>query len=108
MRARLEKGGLMDVLRNQIIERKVIDLILAHAKFKEVPYKPEGSDAEAIDQAAGGEEDESEIPEAKHPGEAEPLRSVEGTRLDHVSCDAADAATDAGARRRSTCQRLAE
>ena len=29
----------MDVLRNQIVERKVIDLILEHATFKEVPYE---------------------------------------------------------------------
>ena len=49
VRARLEKGGGMDVLRNQIIERKVIDLILAHAEFKEVPYEPETAEAEAVD-----------------------------------------------------------
>ncbi len=75
VRARLEKGGLMDSLRNQIIERKVIELVLSHAQFKDVPYKPEGADTEAIDQSAGGEEEESDIPEAKHPGEAEPLRA---------------------------------
>jgi trigger factor len=75
VRARLEKGGLMDALRNQIIERKVIELVLEHAKFKDVPYKPEGSDTEAIEQTAGGEE-ESEIPEAKNAGEAEPLRQA--------------------------------
>ncbi len=75
VRARLEKGGLMDALRNQIIERKVIELVLEHAKFKDVPYKPEGSDTEAIEQTAGGEET-SEIPEAKNSGEAEPLRPV--------------------------------
>jgi trigger factor len=76
VRARLEKGGLMDSLRNQIIERKVIDLVLEHATFKDVPYKPEGSDTEAIDQSAGGEvEGDSAIPEAKHPGDAEPLRT---------------------------------
>jgi trigger factor len=75
VRARLEKGGLMDSLRNQIIERKVIELVLSHAQFKDVPYKPEGADTEAIDQSAGGEEQESDIPEAKHPGEAEPLRA---------------------------------
>ncbi len=75
VRARLEKGGLMDSLRNQIIERKVIDLVREHAQFKDVPYKPEGTDTEAIDQSAGGEEAESTIPEAKHPGEAEPLRT---------------------------------
>ncbi len=73
MRARLDKGGLMDALRNQIIERKVIDLVLKHAKFKDVPYKIEGLDTEALDQAAGGDEEESSIPEATHPGEAAPL-----------------------------------
>ncbi len=75
VRARLEKGGMMDALRNQIIERKVIELVLSHAKFKDVPYKPEGTETEAIDTAAGGQDTESEIPEAKHSGEAEPLRT---------------------------------
>ncbi len=75
VRARLEKGGLMDALRNQVIERKVIELVLSHAKFKDVPYKTEGGDTEAIEQTAGGEE-EPAIPEAKNPGEAEPLREV--------------------------------
>jgi trigger factor len=77
VRARLEKRGLMDSLRNQIIERKVIDLVLKHAKFKDVPFKPEGSDTEALDQAAGGEEaEEDAIPEAKHAAEPEPLRAA--------------------------------
>jgi trigger factor len=68
VRAQLEKQGLMDSLRNQIIERKVIDLILANAKFKDVPFEMEPTDAEAIDQSAtGGEEQESTIPEAEHP-----------------------------------------
>ena len=53
----------MDILRNQIVEGKVIELILQHAEFKDVPYQPETTDAEAIDRSAGGEE--SEIPEAK-------------------------------------------
>ena len=65
----------MDILRNQIIERKTIDLVLQHAKFKDVPFKPESLETEAIDEAAGGgEETEESIPEAKHAGEAEPLR----------------------------------
>ncbi len=63
VRARLEKAGSMDVLRNQIIERKVIELILSEAQFVEVPYEFERSDAEAIDQAAGGQG--SDIPEAQ-------------------------------------------
>lgn len=70
VRAQLEKRGLMDTLRNQIIERKAIDLILESAKFKDVPYELEGADAEAIDQSAGGEEEE--IPEAHEAGEAGP------------------------------------
>ncbi len=55
----------MDVLRNQIIERKAVDLILSHAKFTEVPYQPELADAEAVAWAAGGGEAESDIPEAQ-------------------------------------------
>jgi trigger factor len=70
VRARLEKAGSMDVLRNQIVERKVVDLILQHAVFEEVPYEYRPGDAEAIDLAAGGGE-HSEIPEAK-PGGVEP------------------------------------
>jgi len=65
VRARLEKAGRMDVLRNQIIERKVIELILSHARFREVPYEPERTEAEAVDRAAGGGEPESDIPEVK-------------------------------------------
>ncbi|HEV3024825.1 MAG TPA: trigger factor, partial [Pirellulales bacterium] len=80
IRAQLEKKGLMDSLRNQIIERKVIDLIMSHAEFKDVPFKLDTSDAEAIDQAAGGEE--VEIPEAQPapadaPGPYQPEKSHE-------------------------------
>ncbi|MEA1950459.1 MAG: trigger factor [Planctomycetota bacterium] len=77
VRARLDKGGMMDALHNQIIERKVIDLILAVAEFKEVPFKPEATDSEAIDQSAGGH-DESDIPEAK-PESSEEAGSSEGS-----------------------------
>jgi trigger factor len=74
-RAQLEKGGLMDSLRNQIIERKAIELILADAKFKDVPFELEPTDAEALDQSAGGgDELETDIPEAEYDPEAKPLR----------------------------------
>ncbi|HUY36381.1 MAG TPA: trigger factor [Pirellulales bacterium] len=63
IRAQLEKKGLMDALRNQIIERKVIDLIMSHAEFKDVPFQFDTGDAEAINQSAGGED--VEIPEAQ-------------------------------------------
>jgi len=74
VRARVEKQGLMDALRNQIIERKVLDLVLKQAKFTDVPFHLEGEETEALDQAAGGGEEEA-IPEAQHPGDAEPLKS---------------------------------
>ena len=54
VRAQLEKRGLMDVLRNQIIERKVLELVQSEAKFKDEPYQPEKADTEAISMAAGG------------------------------------------------------
>jgi trigger factor len=54
VRAQLEKRGLMDVLRNQIIERKVLELVQSAAKFNDEPYKPEKTDTEAISIAAGG------------------------------------------------------
>jgi trigger factor len=69
VRARLEKRGLWDVLRNQIIERKVIELVLEKAKFKDVPFKPEASaeeTTEAVDQAAGGGDAGEDIPQAKY------------------------------------------
>jgi trigger factor len=74
-RAKLEKGGMMDTLRNQIIERKAVELILSHAKFKDVPFEFEPADAEAVAQSAGGgDEPDSEIPDAEYDPEAKPLR----------------------------------
>lgn len=67
VRAQLEKRGLMDSLRNQIIERKVISLIQSHARFVDVPYQVEATTSEAVDQAALGGDEEHAIPEALHP-----------------------------------------
>jgi len=64
VRAQLEKKGLMDSLRNQIIERKTIDVVLAEAKFKDVPMEEDQEQTAAIDLAAGGAEKDSEIPDA--------------------------------------------
>ena len=67
VRSQIEKAGEMDILRNQIIERKVIDLILSEATFTEVPYEMEGDkrDEEALDRAAGSDAiaEEEMIPE---------------------------------------------
>jgi trigger factor len=71
VRARLEKRDMMDVLRNQIIERKVLDLIYEHAQFKEVAFEQAEPETEAIDQAASSENEQDAIPEARH-DEGEP------------------------------------
>ncbi|MBN2024840.1 MAG: trigger factor [Pirellulales bacterium] len=67
VRARIEKGGMMDALSNQIVERKVIERILAEAVFTETPFEFEAAQDATVDQAAGGH-DESDIPEAKPEG----------------------------------------
>jgi trigger factor len=54
VRASLERRGLMDVLRNQIIERKTVDLVTSHASFQDVPFEFEKPDTEAIDHAVCG------------------------------------------------------
>ena len=58
VRAQIEKAGEMDILRNQIIERKVINMISQHATFTEVPFEWEQADVsavEALDWAAAGD-----------------------------------------------------
>jgi trigger factor len=69
VRAQIEKRGLMDVLQNQIVERKVLEAVQAEAKFKDLPYEPSKVDDEAISVAAGG--DAGAIPEATEAEEAE-------------------------------------
>ena len=76
VRANLEKRGLMDVLRNQIIERKTIDLITSHAKFTDTPFEFQKRDAEAVDHAVcGAVVGEEEIPTATQPDAGSPRRS---------------------------------
>jgi len=65
VRARLEKKGLMDTLRNQIVERKVIELIEQHAEFRDVPYEPQKEEVVAVNYTATGTSPES-IPAAEH------------------------------------------
>ena len=59
VRAQIEKAGEMDILRNQIIERKVVHLISQSATFVEVPFEMEqqmaARDIEALDWAVAGD-----------------------------------------------------
>jgi trigger factor len=55
VRAQIEKRGLMDILQNQIVERKVLEKVQSEAKFKDKPYEPGKSTVEAISVAAGGD-----------------------------------------------------
>ena len=54
----------MDVLQNQILERKVLEVVQDQAKFNDQPYEPEPLDVEAIYLAAGGGDGAASIPEA--------------------------------------------
>lgn len=71
IRARLEKSGQMDAIRNQIIERQVIERIVEAGNVKDqedmsfLKSDPESSD---INFSIAG--DYSDIPEAKHDNEA--------------------------------------
>ncbi|MFM1997275.1 MAG: hypothetical protein RLZZ111_1662 [Planctomycetota bacterium] len=75
VRANLEKRGLMDVLRNQIIERKTIELITSQAKFTDTPFEFPKPDTEAVDHAVCGVTvGEEEIPTAAHAEAGTPRR----------------------------------
>jgi trigger factor len=67
VRARLEKTGQMDALRNQIVERMVIEKIVDAAVVKDVTdegFLASSEDSSDIDFSIAGDFDE--IPEAKH------------------------------------------
>jgi trigger factor len=74
VRARMEKQGQLDTLRNQIIERKVIDLIQGEAEFTDVPLDEDGPSSDnvmALKVPVAGALKE-EIPEANTADTAEP------------------------------------
>ena len=65
IRARIERSGQMDALRNMIIERKVIEMITEHAEFKAIPFEFDKKETtSAINFFVAG--DFEEIPEAKY------------------------------------------
>lgn len=80
VRARLERAGQMDSLRNMIIERKVIDLITESATFKGTEYETDDKqDSSALTYFAAGRK--GHIPEAKYDGgEAEPIPGMKAER----------------------------
>lgn len=83
VRARLEKSGQMDALRNQIIERKVIDLVTEQAEITEEPVKrdDQGGDNEfAIYHNVIRSKDASAIPEAKYDDSANPEADTKATK----------------------------
>lgn len=69
VRARLEKQGQMDALRNQIVERKVIDMIVEAAKVTEEKVENKAGDEDkefAIYHSVLATKEEDAIPEAKY------------------------------------------
>lgn len=80
VRAQIDKRGLMDVLQNQIVERKVLQLVQDAAKFEDLPYEAPKSDEEAVNMAAGGGDRSASIPAASSAdteGQAEDTATVE-------------------------------
>lgn len=73
VRARLEKQNQMDTLRNQIIERKTIELICKEANITETNFEPpQTGTTSAVNHAIAVVPED--IPEAKHGGDAEELQ----------------------------------
>ncbi|MDR1289977.1 MAG: trigger factor, partial [Planctomycetaceae bacterium] len=64
LRANIEKAGQSDLIRNQVIERKVLDLVSQHAEFVEVPFEFEQIDTTAMSWAITSKDKEPEINEA--------------------------------------------
>lgn len=54
VRARIEQNNQMDALRNQIVERKVLDKITAEAQIKEVPYDFPATTASTVSHMLSG------------------------------------------------------
>lgn len=70
VRARLEKSGQMDALRNQIVERKVIDAIVEQAKVTdekaEQDAEDRGDNEYAVSHSVLRHKETESIPQAKH------------------------------------------
>lgn len=76
VRARMEKRGQLDTLRNQIVEGKVIDLISEHAEIKSVELKLPVNETTAIGFSIA-HSSENAIPEAKPGADEKPIPGTE-------------------------------
>jgi trigger factor len=88
VRAQIEKRGLMDVLQNQIVERKVLERVQSEAKFGHAVPAVEGRRRSNRD-GTGGNEDA--IPEAQEEAEAE---ASDGLATTTVGCQSSRSAGD--------------
>ena len=80
VRARLEKSGQMDALRNQIVERKVIELIVEEAKVteKKLTKKDKEDESEfAVYHSVLATKNDDAIPEAKYEDNSVPTDQKE-------------------------------
>jgi trigger factor len=69
VRARLEKQGQMDALRNQIVERKVVEMIVEAAQVKEEKVEKKAGDEEnefAVYHSVLATKEDDVIPQAKY------------------------------------------
>ena len=109
VRARLEKQGDMDALRNQIVERKAIELITSEADIKEVPLEDDSSDnsfpvshaisgqlpgSEVVEEEAAVEEPAEETATVEAESETTEEASDEATSEEASADEAAEAASD--------------
>ncbi|MCA9138686.1 MAG: trigger factor [Planctomycetales bacterium] len=82
-RARLEKTGQMDALRNQIVERKVVELIVEHAKVTEEEVAADADDLNKesfpVSHSVLAKNSGSEIPEAKYEDNSVPEPALPGS-----------------------------
>ena len=81
-RSRLEKSGQMDALRNQIVERKVVELIVENAKVTEEEVAADADDPNAdsfpVTHSVLNRKDDSAIPEAKYEDNTVPGQPLPG------------------------------
>jgi trigger factor len=74
IRSRIEKRGLMDALRNQIVEGKAIERIVGEATFVEAPYEQPVATTTAVELALAGGDQQGDIPDAKYAGDQRELK----------------------------------